>query len=85
MDDIWYYIARESGSADIAERLVHSLTERFYLLARNPNIGRRRDDDLSLGVRSFPVGAYVILYRVERGDVLIQHVVRGSRNLEALL
>jgi plasmid stabilization system protein ParE len=33
------------------------------------------------GTRSFPVGEYVILYRIEEGDVLILHVVRGSRNI----
>jgi plasmid stabilization system protein ParE len=29
LDDIWYYVARESGNPDIAERFIHSLTERF--------------------------------------------------------
>lgn len=84
LDDIWYFIARESGNADIAERFVRSLTEHFYLLSRNPYIGRRRDDDLNPGVRSLPVGQYVIFYRIENEDVLIQHVVRGSRDIQAL-
>ena len=44
LDDIWYPLARESGSADRADRFVASLTERFYLLSRNPWIGRSRDD-----------------------------------------
>jgi plasmid stabilization system protein ParE len=41
LDDIWYYIAKESGSADRADHFVASLTERFYLLSGNPYIGRR--------------------------------------------
>ncbi len=45
LDGIWYYIARESGNPDIADRFIDSLTGRFYLLALHPYIGRRRDDD----------------------------------------
>jgi toxin ParE1/3/4 len=85
LDDIWYYIAKESGSIDIADRLIDSITDRFFLLSTRPHIGRRRDEDLRLGLRSFPVGDYIIIYRVENGDVLILHVIRGARDLEALL
>jgi toxin ParE1/3/4 len=85
LDNIWYYVAKESGSIGIADRLIDSITERFYLLACRPHIGRRRDEDLRPGLRSFPVGEYVIIYRVEENDVLILHVFRGSRDIEALL
>lgn len=84
LDSIWYYIASESSSVDIADRLVDSITERFLLLANYPNIGRRRDEDLRPGLRSFPVGEYLIIYCVRDEDVLILRVLRGSRNLEAL-
>jgi hypothetical protein len=53
--------------------------------ACHPHIGRHRDEDLRPGLRSFPVGEYVIIYRVEQKDVLILHVFRGSRGIEALL
>src|SRR5205809_4715874 len=85
LDDIWLYIARESGSIEIANRLIDTITERFWLLARYPQIGRRRDHDLRPGLRSFPVGEYVITYRVEGDDALILHVMRGSRDIEELL
>jgi toxin ParE1/3/4 len=85
LDNIWYYVAKESGSIEIADRLIDSITERFYLLASHPHIGRRRDEDLRPGLRSFAVGDYVIIYRVEEKDVLILHVFRGSRDIEALL
>jgi toxin ParE1/3/4 len=54
------------------------------LLATYPHVGRRRDEDLLPGLRSFPVGEYVIIYRVEAEDVLILRVIRGSRDIEAL-
>jgi toxin ParE1/3/4 len=84
LDDIWYYVASESGSVETADRLIDSITERFFLLSNYPHIGRRRDDDLSLGLRSFSLGEYVILYRLADGDVLILRVLRGSRNMEAM-
>jgi len=84
LDDIWYYIARESNSIQIADRLIDSITETFFLLATHPHIGRRRDEDLRPGLRSFPVGSYVVLYRVENHNALILRVIRGSRDIEAL-
>src|ERR1700752_691516 len=83
--NIWYYVAKESGNTEIADRLIDSIAARFYLLDRPPHIGRRRDEDLRPGLRSFAVREYVIIYRVEKQDVLILHIFRGSRDLEALL
>ena len=85
LDDIWYYVASKSGSLDIADRFVYSITDRFFLLASHPNIGRARDGDLRPGLRNFPVGDYVIIYRIQDEDIVILRVVRGSRNIEALL
>jgi toxin ParE1/3/4 len=84
LDGNWYYVASESGSAETADRLIDSITERFLLVANYPNIGRRRDDDLRPGLRSFPVGEYIIIYRLRDEDVLILRVLRGSRNIQAL-
>jgi len=78
LDDIWYYVASKSGSLEIADRVVDSIAERFYLLATHPNIGRARDADLRPGLRSFPVGEYLIIYRIDEEDVLILRVLRGA-------
>jgi plasmid stabilization system protein ParE len=53
LDEIWIYIARESGSIDIADRLVTAITDHFFLLSKHPQLGRRRDDDLRPGLRSW--------------------------------
>jgi plasmid stabilization system protein ParE len=37
-DDIWYYIAKESHSIEIADRVVDSITDRFFLLATYPHV-----------------------------------------------
>jgi plasmid stabilization system protein ParE len=36
------------------------------------------------GLPSFLAGEYVIIYRTEDEDVLILHVIRASRDIEAL-
>ena len=85
LDSIWNYVASEDGSVEIADRLIDSIAERFLLLANYPNIGRRRDDDLRPGLGSFPVGQYIIIYRLRDSDVLILRVLRASRDIQALL
>jgi toxin ParE1/3/4 len=60
------------------------MTARFANLANHPYIGRQRDHDLRPGVRTFPVGDYIIAYRLDGGDVLILRVLRGSRDIEGL-
>lgn len=85
LDDIWRYTATKSSSFEIADRLIDSISERFFLLSRYPHIGRRRDHDVRPGLRTFLVGEYIIIYRTEGEDVLVLHVLRGSRNIQALL
>ena len=53
-------------------------------LAGFSNLGRPRDDDLGIGLRSFPVGEYVIVYLVEDKKVFIFRVVHGRRDMEEL-
>jgi toxin ParE1/3/4 len=84
LDEIWYYVAKESGSFDIANRLIDTITDRFFLLAGFPYLGRSRDEDFGSGSRSFAVGEHVIVYTVEGEDVLILRVVHGRRDIEAL-
>jgi toxin ParE1/3/4 len=84
LDDIWLYVARESGSIEIANRLIDTITDRFFTLAQFPYIGRSRAEDFGPGFRSLAVGEYVIVYCVEDEDALILRVVHGRRHLEAI-
>jgi toxin ParE1/3/4 len=85
LDEIWLYVATESGDLNIASRLINSITDQFFRLSRHPHLGRRRDHDLRVGLRSLSSGAYVIVYRIEEGDVLILNVLHGRRDLKTLL
>jgi toxin ParE1/3/4 len=84
LDAIGLYVAKESGSLNIANGLIDEIVERFWLLAEFPYIGRSRENDLGASRRSLAVGEYVIIYRVESESVLILRVVHGRRDLETL-
>lgn len=36
LDDIWLYVAKASGSIEIANRLIDTITDRFFVLGRFP-------------------------------------------------
>ncbi len=55
--NIWVYIARDS--VENAERLNLLFHDKFKALAAHPGAGRSREE-LGPGIRSFPVGNYVI-------------------------
>jgi toxin ParE1/3/4 len=79
---IWNYIA--TGSEEAADDFLDLLKQHFQLLGRTPHAGRAREE-LHAGYRSFPVGEYLIFYRVGDKVVEIMHVLHGRRNLKSLL
>ncbi len=85
LEKIWEYVFAGSGSEALADRQLDSIIERFYLLTTYPRIGRARDEELGPGTRSFPVGNYIIVYRIVKNDVLILRVAHGRRDLKALM
>jgi len=60
LDAIWLYIARESGSLKSATKTVNSITDKFGLFARFPQIGKSLDSELRPNVRTFPIGNFAI-------------------------
>jgi hypothetical protein len=62
LDDIWLYVARNSGSMDIADRLIDSITSRFHLIVSFPDLGRRRDWDLKPGIHALALRVPQCLY-----------------------
>jgi plasmid stabilization system protein ParE len=83
LDDIWLYIARQSGSIEIAGKIVDSITDCFSALGRSPHIDRRRDEDLAPGLRKLSLGNYVVIYCIKDECAAILHVFHGSRDIES--
>ncbi len=87
LDNIWYYVAKESGSIEIADRRSpYRLSNRAFLSSQ-PLSTRRTQTGRRFAARPayFAVGKYVIVYRVEQENVLILHVFQGGQDIEALL
>lgn len=80
--DIWDYIARFNPQA--ADRIVGVLDAKSLALARNPYLGMARDD-IAEGVRHFPVGNYLILYRALSDGIEVVRYVHGRRRLQDLV
>lgn len=84
IDEIWSYIFVQSGSHEIADRLIDTIYSRILLLSSYPYLGRDRSSDLGIGARSLTVGEYVIVYRLDANGVRVLRVIHGRRDLEAL-
>ena len=80
LDEIFDYIAADSEHR--AVRFIRTLRERLSLLAENPLAGRARDE-LAPGLRSFPIGRYVVFYRpLGAGDgIEVVRVLHAARQL----
>jgi toxin ParE1/3/4 len=84
LDDIWLFIAEESSSLEIADRVVETIADTFLQLSKHPSLGRRRDD-LREGLRRINAGSYVVIYRVEGNNIRILHVVHGRRDIKSAI
>ena len=75
--DIWRYVGEHDPNA--ADRLIRALDAKAVLLSENPRLGPARPD-IAEGLRYFPVGRYVLLYREIAGGVEIVRCVHGARD-----
>ena len=81
MLDVWDYIADDS--LDRADEFLDLIEEKLQKLARNPGLGRRREELLP-GLQSFPIGNYVVFYRAIEDGIDVIRVLRGSRDTEGI-
>lgn len=78
--EIWGYIAEDSEQQ--ADAFVDRLDAKFQLLARQPRLGHIREE-LAPGLRSFPVGRYVIFYETVPDGIAIVRVLHSARDIDA--
>ena len=76
---MFLYVAHDN--LDAARRVHSRLYQALLTIARQPGIGRRREEVLA-GVRSLAVGKYVVYYRQAEGVVRILRVLHGAREIE---
>ncbi len=83
LTEIWEYIAHDS--IDAADRWIGRLREAIESLACSPGIGHKRPDLTDFPILFWPVGAYLLLYRVRNRRLEIVAVTQGSRDIPAFL
>ena len=79
------YIARESGSHEIALRYMEKLRQECRRLAALPGTMGRARPELGEGIRSIPYGNYVILFRYNGPYLEIVSIIEGHRDIEELI
>jgi toxin ParE1/3/4 len=79
--DIWDYIAEDTESR--ADAFIDAIDQKFNVLAEQPAMGRPREE-LAEGLRSFPIGQYIIFYQTVPGGIEIVRVLHGARDLGAI-
>ena len=80
--DIGDHIAHDSRAN--ARRFVGKLLEQCQRIERAP-LGYASREDLAAGLRMAAMGRYVIFFRVLDGEVRVERVLHGARNLPAIL
>ncbi len=77
------HIAEGAASLAPAYRFIDTITAKAELLATQPQMGRERPE-LAPGLRSFPVGAFILFYRPTKGGIEVVRVLHGSRDIPML-
>ena len=69
-----------------ADRWIGKLFDAFEALGRMPGIGHKREDLTDYPVLFWPVGAYLVIYRLaDQEAVTIIAVTQGSRDIPSFL
>ena len=82
LDEIWWYIAQDNPRN--ADSFLDRIQERFISLADFPQLGTGRDE-LKTGLRSQPLGNYLIFYFPLNDGIEVVRVLHGARDIGHLL
>lgn len=66
-----------AGSSAALRRVYVELDALFGQLRENPALGQAHDD-VRAGLHSFPVGAYIVWYRMRANDLEIVRILHAS-------
>jgi toxin ParE1/3/4 len=78
LDGIFRYWAKRA-SLKVADRLIDSIADRFWLLSEYPEAGKP-SDEIAAGVKCFPAGKYLIYYRLTRRGTDILHIFHSAQD-----
>ena len=79
IEEIWLYIAQDNP--DNADRLLDEIEETSRKLVQFTSMGRNRYE-LYPGLKSFPVGKFIIFYLPISGGLEIVRILHGMRDID---
>jgi toxin ParE1/3/4 len=82
LDRLWDYLASAAGPAT-ADRVLRDVQHVVMTLAEFPQAGRSRNE-LRPGLRSLPVGAHIVFYRIVEGRPQIIRVIDGRQDIAVI-
>ena len=80
LSDIWGYLAEQSQSHEVADRMIDAIHETASVYATSPEVGSPRFE-LAARVRCFVVARYVVFYLPFEDGIEIIQVIHGSRDI----
>jgi plasmid stabilization system protein ParE len=83
LNEIWEYIAQDN--IDDADRWIAKLFDAFEELAQTFGMGHKREDLTAYPILFWPVGAYLVIYRVQNECMEIVAVTQGARDIPSFL
>ncbi|MDR3569052.1 MAG: type II toxin-antitoxin system RelE/ParE family toxin [Syntrophobacteraceae bacterium] len=79
--EIWDYVANDIEAR--ADAFIGKIDRKLQTLAARPLIGHLRDE-LAEGLRSFPIGRYIVFYLPQPDGIEVVRVLHAARDLDAL-
>lgn len=83
IEEIFDFGEYKFGNA-LAITYLMGLKEHFEALAKNPDIGKKRND-IKKGLLSLPYVSHIIFYRILKSHIRIVRVLYGGRDLVKFL
>ena len=80
--DIWRHIAEDN--LDAADAFLRRIDLKLELYASQPRMGTIREP-LAPGLRSFPVGNYLVFYRIVSDGIELVRVLHAARDIRLAL
>lgn len=80
--EIWLFIAK-NADAEVAERFVDRLEAACEKIVEAP-MGYRLRPELSVGLRSYPYGSYIIYFYPEAFGITIARVIHAARDVDPI-
>jgi toxin ParE1/3/4 len=81
VEEIWQFIAAHRVSA--ADKQIDRFDQAILLLLEHSGAGQKRED-LAPGLRMYPIGNYLILYKPTDFGIEVVRIAHGARDLVKL-